>query len=208
LAASEKDRKAALEVLRNAQFVFGLSRYPKKQVLDDPRAVQALRERLEAMREAARSLSAGQREALAAAWSDLEAIDSGTEAVWRAAKRATPKIVAALQPLVSEEPEAAFLIAPTKRGGKAEPEPEPKIAKPPEKKTEPKRGLSGSEIAGLEQLVQQRAAAEEPYLAWLRTDRELALSEWRKRRAEVQKARTAEERYVDKLLASRSRRSR
>jgi len=52
---SDNDRKAVLEVLRNAQFVYGLSRYPKKQVLDDPVDVKALRERLEAMRELGRS---------------------------------------------------------------------------------------------------------------------------------------------------------
>src|SRR5881296_566215 len=113
---SDNDRKAALEVLRNAQFVYGLSRYPKKQVLDDPADVKAIRGRLEAMRTAAKGLSSAQRAKLDVPWADLEAIDTGTEAVWKAAKRATPKIIAQLTPLVRDEPEAAFLIAPVPRG--------------------------------------------------------------------------------------------
>jgi uncharacterized protein with HEPN domain len=120
VAPSDADRKAALEVLRNAQFVYGLSRYPKKQVLDDPADVRALRTRLEAMREAAKRISPAQREKLDVPWADLEAIDTGTEAVWKAAKRATPRVIAQLTPLVRDEPEAAFLIAPVRGGRKSE----------------------------------------------------------------------------------------
>src|SRR5256712_10065356 len=94
LALSASDRRATLEVLRSAQFVYGLSRYPKKQVLDDPADVKALRERLQAMRAAAKGLSAAPRANLDVPSADLEAIDSRSEAVWNAAKRATAQIIA------------------------------------------------------------------------------------------------------------------
>ncbi|HEV8468103.1 MAG TPA: hypothetical protein VGR46_00735 [Candidatus Limnocylindria bacterium] len=160
MAISDKDREAVLEVLRNAQFVYGLGRYPKKQVLDDPADVKALRERLEAMRAAAKGLSPAEREKLDVPWADLEAIDSGIEAVWKAAKRATPKIIAELSPLVRDEPEAAFLIAPIKGGRKAEIEPHEKVKERPKEKAAAESGLTGKEIAGLELVIQQRIAAD------------------------------------------------
>jgi hypothetical protein len=115
VALAERDRRAALAVLENAQFVYALSRYPKKQVLDDPVDVRALRERLEAMRKAIGELSAAQRKEVDVPLRELDDIDSGTEAVWRAAKRVTPKVIAKLSPLVHGTPEAAFLITPETR---------------------------------------------------------------------------------------------
>jgi len=205
LALSNTDRKAALEVLRNAQFVYGLSQYPKKQVLDDPVDVKALRERLEAMRSAAKGLSPAQRDKLNVPWADLEAIDSGTESVWRAAKRATPKIIAQLTPLVRDEPEAAFLIAPIRAGRKSETErEEPKVKERAKEKVKAESGLAGKEIAGLELVIQQSVAADEAYFAWLRGNHSLPLSEWRMRRAQAQRARRAEELYLEKLFKARS----
>jgi hypothetical protein len=205
LALSDTDRKAVLEVLRNAQFVYGLSRHPKKQVLDDPADVKALRERLEAMRTTAKGLSPARREKLDVPWADLEAIDSGTEAVWKAAKRATPKIIAELTPLVRDEPEAAFLISPIKGGRKAEIEvQEPRVKVGRTEKAKAQTGLTGKEIAGLELVIQQRIAADEGYFAWLRGNHSLPLSEWRKRRAQAEGARRAEELYIEKLFKSRS----
>src|SRR2546428_3855242 len=102
LALSASDRRATLEVLRNAQFVYGLSRYPKKQVLDDPRDVKALRERLAAMRTAAAGLSAPQRAKLDVPWADLEEIDSGSDAVREVAQRLTPKIISGRTPVVRD----------------------------------------------------------------------------------------------------------
>jgi hypothetical protein len=119
MALSEGDRKAALAVLEQAQFVYALSRYPKKQVLGEPVDVKALRERLEAMRKAIGELSAAQRKALDVPLTDLDDIDSGTEAVWRAAKRVTPKVIATLSPLVRGTPEAAFLITPEAKAAKS-----------------------------------------------------------------------------------------
>jgi uncharacterized protein with HEPN domain len=205
VAPSDADRKAALEVLRNAQFVYGLSRYPKKQVLDDPADVRALRTRLEAMREAAKRISPAEREKLDVPWADLEAIDTGTEAVWKAAKRATPKVIAQLTPLVRDEPEAAFLIAPVRGGRKSEIEPpSSKLKETPKETPKAPRGLTGKEIAGLEMVIQQRAAADEAYFAWLRGNHDLPLSEWRKRRAQADRARRAESVYLERLFKSRS----
>ena len=202
---SDTDRRAVLDVLRNAQFVYGLSRYPKKQVLADPVEVKALRERLGAMREAATRLSTAQRKKVDVPWADLDAIDSGTEAVWKAAKRATPKIIAGLAPLVRDEPEAAFLIAPVPRGrgSKSEPE-EPKMKEPPKEKPTAPSGLSGKEIAGLQMVIQQRAAADDSYFTWLRGDHSLPLSEWRRRRTQTERARRAEDLYIDKLFRTRA----
>jgi hypothetical protein len=201
--SSEADRKAALEVLRNAQFVFGLSRYPKKQVLDDPKDVKALRERLEAMRDAVRSLSPAEREKLDLA--SLDDIDSGSEAVWKAAKRATPKIITQLTPLVSDAPEAAFLIAPPpKKRGKGEPEPPPATAKVEDEDDEP-TGLTGKELAGLELAIQQRAAADDAYFGWLKSADDLPVAEWKKRQTQVDAARRAAHEYVEKLFKARTK---
>jgi hypothetical protein len=213
VATSADDRKAALEVLRNAQFVYGLSRYPKKQVLSNSADVKALRERLEAMRQALSALSATERTKLDIPWADFEAIDSGTEAVWKAAKRATPKTIAQLAPLVRDEPEAGFLIAPVVKGGRKSAGETPA---PPDKE-EPRRradesiakkvpdGLTGKELAGLQLVIQERVTADEEYLAWLRGNHSLPLAEWRRRRASAERARRAEERYIEKLFSSRSR---
>jgi hypothetical protein len=212
VATSPDDRKVALEVLRHAQFVYGLSRYAKKQVLGAPSDVKALRERLEAMREAARGFSPALQKKLAIPRSDLDAIDSGTEAVWKAAKRATPKIIAKLGPLVRDEPEAGFLIAPvTKRRGRSASEEE---IEAPAEKTRPEReqrpakkvpaGLTGKELAGLQLAIQESVTADEAYFAWLRGNHSLPLAEWKKRRANAERARRAEERYIESLFKSRS----
>ncbi|TMG34362.1 MAG: hypothetical protein E6H88_15420 [Chloroflexi bacterium] len=167
--------------------------------------MKALRERLAAMRTAAAGLSAAQRAKLDVPWADLEAIDSGTEAVWKAAKRVTPKIISGLTPFVRDDPEAAFLIAPIKRGRKAEGAPEePKVKEPPKERARTQTGLTGKEIAGLELVIQQRAAADEAYFTWLRGNHSLPLSEWRERRARAERSRRAEQRYIEKLFTSRS----
>ena len=58
MALTARDRAATLAILENAQWVYALGRYPKKQVLDDAVDVRMLRERVEAMRNAAGQLSA------------------------------------------------------------------------------------------------------------------------------------------------------
>jgi len=66
------DRRAALAVLENAQWVYALGRYPKKQVLDDAVDVKMLRDRIRAMRKAAQDLSASQRKKLDVPWDGLK----------------------------------------------------------------------------------------------------------------------------------------
>jgi hypothetical protein len=200
------DRQALLEVLSNAQFVYGLSRYPKQQVVGNPVQMKTLRERLETMRGATARLTNDHRKGLEAELALLEAIDSGTDAVWKAAKRATPKIIDRLAPLVRDDPEAAFLISGvTKRGRAAAAEAEDR--RPTPLRPEPKQdtGLSGKEIAGLQLVIQERANADDDYHTWLRGNHSLPIAEWRRRRAKVDRARRAEDAYIDKLFKSRSR---
>ena len=113
MSLSTSDRKAALAILENAQWVYALGRYPKKQVLDDPVDVKMLRDRVEAMRRAARELSAAQKKKLEVPWDKVdEEADEAPDALWAMAKKVTPKLIAELRPLVSDTPEAAFLISP------------------------------------------------------------------------------------------------
>lgn len=199
------DRKPLLELLGNAQFVYALSRNTKAQVISDPKQVKALRERLEAMREAARDLTSVQRAGLDKELALLEDTDSGTEAVWKAAKRATPKIIDHLVPLVRDDPEAAFLISGvTKRGRAAEEEIEKARPKPPPAKQKEDTGLSGKELAGLQMLVQERTVADDEFITWVRGNHSLPPGEWRRRRTRVERARRAEDEYIEKLLRSRS----
>ena len=44
-------------------------------------------------------------------WDDLEALGRTPDELWRAAKKIAPAMLAELQPLVADEPEAAFSIA-------------------------------------------------------------------------------------------------
>ena len=116
MALTARDRAAALAILENAQWVYALGRYPRKQVLDDPVDVKMLRDRIAAMRKAAAQFSASQKKALDVPWDKVEAgADDSPDALWAMAKRVTPKLIAELRPLVSDTPEAAFLRTPEKK---------------------------------------------------------------------------------------------
>jgi hypothetical protein len=113
---STRDRAAALAILENAQWVYALGRYPRKQILDDPVDVRMLRERIEAMRKAAADLSAAQKKKIDIPWTWLEEDpDETPEMLWTVAKKVTPNLIAEMRPLVSDTPEAAFLISPEKK---------------------------------------------------------------------------------------------
>jgi hypothetical protein len=132
MALSGRDRAAALAILENAQWVYALGRYPKKQVLDDPSDVKMLRDRIAATRKAAAALSAAQKKKLDVPWARLEEDpDETPDMLWTVAKKVVPKLIAELRPLVSDTPEAAFLISP-----------EPK--KPAAKKKATKRKSAGA----------------------------------------------------------------
>jgi hypothetical protein len=108
-----RDRAATLAVLENAQWVYALGRYPKKQVLDDEIDVKMLRDRIGAMRKAAQDLSPALRKKIDLPWGRLEDDpDETPDMLWTVAKKVTPKVLAELRPLVSDTPEAAFLITP------------------------------------------------------------------------------------------------
>ncbi|MEK6226818.1 MAG: hypothetical protein AABM40_11085 [Chloroflexota bacterium] len=113
---SARDRAATLAILENAQWVFTLGRYPKKQVLDDPVDVKMLRDRVEAMRKAAGQLSAAQKKKIDVPWDKVEAeADESPDSLWAMAKKVIPKLIAEMRPLVADTPEAAFLISPEKK---------------------------------------------------------------------------------------------
>lgn len=102
-----------LAILENAQWVYSLGRYPKKQVLGDPVDARMLGERIAAMRNAAGQLSAAQKKNIDLPWTRLEEDpDETPEMLWTVAKKVTPKVISELRPLVKDTPEAAFLIAP------------------------------------------------------------------------------------------------
>jgi len=110
---TSRDRAATLALLENAQWVYALGRYPKKQVLDDAVDVKMLRDRISAMRKAAQDLSPAQRKRVDVPWARLEEDpDETPDMLWTVAKKVTPKLIAELWPLVSDTPEAAFLISP------------------------------------------------------------------------------------------------
>ncbi len=137
---SARDRAATLAVLENAQWIYALGRYPKKQVLDDEIDVRMLRDRIGAMRKAAQELSPGQRKKIDVPWARLEDDpDETPDMLWTVAKKVTPKVLAEMRPLVSDTPEAAFLITP---------EPKKTAAKKTPKRTGPTKARTRGKIGG------------------------------------------------------------
>ena len=75
-----------------------------------------LRDRVAAMRKAAGDLSAAQKKKLDVPWDKVEAdADDTPDVLWAMAKKVTPKLMAEMRPLVSDTPEAAFLISAEKK---------------------------------------------------------------------------------------------
>ncbi len=137
---SARDRAATLAVLENAQWIYALGRYPKKQVLDDEIDVRMLRDRIGAMRKAAQELSPAQRKKIDVPWARLEDDpDETPDMLWTVAKKVTPKVLAEMRPLVSDTPEAAFLITP---------EPKKTAAKKTPKRTGPTKARTRGKIGG------------------------------------------------------------
>jgi hypothetical protein len=113
-AVSARDRKPLLALLEQAQLVYLLSRYPKKQVLDDAKDVERLENGLAKMRAAAKELSPSLREKhTGVQWDDLAAKADSPDLLWRRAKRLGPQVLRQLRPLLADEPEAAFMLDPT-----------------------------------------------------------------------------------------------
>jgi hypothetical protein len=115
VALSARDTKAVLALLEHAQLVYLLTRYPKKQVLDDEGDVTKLEQGLDAMREEARRISNAVRERTTEVpWDLVLKKTDGPELSWRVAKRVTPRVLAYLVPLVEGQPAAAFFLRPEK----------------------------------------------------------------------------------------------
>jgi hypothetical protein len=111
MAISARDKKALLTLLEQAQLVFLLTRYPKKQVLDDSADVQRLEDGLAGMRAAADDLSSSLRkEHSGVQWDELAAKPATPDLLWRRAKRVSPQVLRELRPLLAGEPEAAFML--------------------------------------------------------------------------------------------------
>lgn len=108
MALSAADRAAVLKLLEQAQLAYGLTLLPKKRVLDDPADVERLRERLTAIRTAAAALSRDLRDQTKVPWLLLMTESDDPDKIWTTAKKAIPKLVRELTPLVSDAPEAAF----------------------------------------------------------------------------------------------------
>src|SRR4026209_2070687 len=110
MALSARDKKALLALLEQPQLVYLLTRLPKKQVLDDPKDVARLEDGLAAMRATARDLSLSLREThTGVQWDELAAKPNRPDLLWRRAKRLGPQVLRQLRPLLSGEPEAAFM---------------------------------------------------------------------------------------------------
>ena len=113
MALSSRDKKALLALIEHAQPVFLLTRYPKKQVLDDKADVKRLSEGLGGMRTAAKALSSALKESHAMIpWDELAQEPDSDDLLWRRAKRIAPTVIRELTPLLEGEPEAAFFLRP------------------------------------------------------------------------------------------------
>jgi len=134
MASSPRATKALLALVEKAQLVYLLTRYPKKQVLDDPLDVERLEKGLADMRAAAKDLPAEIRDQHALIqWGELAKKPDTPDLAWRVAKRVAPTVIRELVPLLKGVPEAAFFLRP-------EPTPKKKAAKGARTRAKPRRG--------------------------------------------------------------------
>ncbi|HYK97389.1 MAG TPA: hypothetical protein VEU77_03250 [Candidatus Acidoferrales bacterium] len=135
MALSARDKKALLALVEQAQLVYLLTRYPKKQVLDDAGDEKKLEDGLAGLRAAAKDISSATKErASAVAWEELDKTADTPDLAWRKAKRLAPTVLRELVPLLEGEPEAAFFLRP-----------EPTVRKAPAAsgRASPRRGRAG-----------------------------------------------------------------
>jgi hypothetical protein len=113
MAVASRDKKTLLHLIEQAQLVYLLTRYPKKQVLDDAEDVKRLEGGLDAMRTAANALPASMKKTHAMIpWDELGERPDTPDLAWRRAKRIAPTAIRELMPLLQGEPEAAFFLMP------------------------------------------------------------------------------------------------
>jgi hypothetical protein len=107
------EKKALLTLLEQAQLVYLLTRFPKKQVLGNPADAERLETGLTKMRTAASELSAPLRAKQSGVqWDELLASSDSPDLSWRRAKRVGPQVLRELRPLLDGEPELAFILDP------------------------------------------------------------------------------------------------
>ena len=109
---TSRDRKAVLRLLQAAQVAYALRRFPKKQVLDGADDQKRLHDSIAATCAASADLSAALRDRTSINWKDLIADAENDEAAWRIAKRVVPTLFAELRPVLTDDPDAAFLPQP------------------------------------------------------------------------------------------------
>jgi hypothetical protein len=108
-----RDKKTLLTLIEQAQLVYLLSRYPKKQVLDDAADATRLEDGLEGMRLAAKALPERMKADHALVpWDELAKKPDSIDLAWRRAKRVAPTVIREMAPLLEGEPEAAFFLKP------------------------------------------------------------------------------------------------
>src|SRR5437899_9348911 len=108
-----RDKKTLLTLIEKAQLVYLLSRYPRKQVLDDAADATKLEDGLEGMRLAAKELPARMKtEHALIPWDELAKKPDTIELAWRRAKRLAPTVIREMAPLLAGEPEAGFFLRP------------------------------------------------------------------------------------------------
>ena len=113
MALAARDKKTLLTLIEKAQLVYLLSRYPRKQVLDDAADATKLEDGLEAMRLAAKDLPERMKtEHALIPWDELAKKPDSIELAWRRAKRVAPTVIREMAPLLEGEPEAAFFLRP------------------------------------------------------------------------------------------------
>lgn len=108
------EKKALLELLEQAQLVYLLTRFPKKQVLGNPADVERLETGMTKMRAAAKELSASLRAKQSGVqWDEVLATSDSPDLAWRRAKRVGPQVLLEMRSLLDGEPELAFILDPT-----------------------------------------------------------------------------------------------
>ena len=113
MALTARDKKTLLTLIEKSQLVYLLSRYPKKQVLDDAADAARLEDGLEGMRLAAKDIPGRIKESHAIIpWDELAKKPDTVELAWRRAKRVSPTVIREMAPLLAGEPEAAFFLKP------------------------------------------------------------------------------------------------
>ena len=113
MARQAGEKKALLMLLEQAQLVYLLTRFPKKQVLSNPADALRLETGMTKMSAAAKDLSAALRAKQSGVqWDELLATSDSPELSWRRAKRVAPQVLRELRPLLDGEPELAFILDP------------------------------------------------------------------------------------------------